>query len=72
MRVLITGAAGGLGAALASTDPVLLRTLIRTPTLPASARLALRLESGMNDVILLPIVVLCMLVLRASGAAPPT
>ena len=56
--------------ALASTDPVLLRTLIRNPALPATARLALRLESGMNDVILLPIVVLCMLALRASGAAP--
>jgi sodium/hydrogen antiporter len=63
-------AAAILGAALASTDPVLLRTLTRNPTLPPSARLALRLESGMNDVILLPIVVLCMLVLRASGAAP--
>ena len=63
-------AAAILGAALASTDPVLLRTLIRNPNLPPSARLALRLESGMNDVILLPIVVLCMLALRASGAAP--
>src|SRR5882724_7018654 len=63
-------AAAILGAALASTDPVLLRTLIRNPALPASARLTLRLESGMNDVILLPIVVLCMLALRASGAAP--
>jgi sodium/hydrogen antiporter len=63
-------AAAILGAALASTDPVLLRTLIRNPVLPASARLALRLESGMNDVILLPIVVLCMLALRGSGAAP--
>ena len=63
-------AAGILGAALASTDPVLLRTLIRNPNLPPSARLGLRLESGMNDVILLPIVVLCMLALRASGAAP--
>jgi len=63
-------AAAILGAALSSTDPVLLRTLMRHPALPPSAKLALRLESGMNDVILLPIVVLCMLLLAAGGAAP--
>jgi NhaP-type Na+/H+ or K+/H+ antiporter len=63
-------AAAILGAALASTDPVLLRTLVRHSALPPSARLGLRLESGMNDVILLPIVVLAMLALRASGPAP--
>src|SRR5262245_16487673 len=59
-----------LGAALASTDPVLLRTLIRHQNVPASAKLALRLESGMNDVILLPIVVLAMLTLGAEAATP--
>jgi NhaP-type Na+/H+ or K+/H+ antiporter len=63
-------AAAILGAALGSTDPVLLRTLFRHPALPPSAKLALRLESGMNDVVLLPIVVLCMLLLRAGTAAP--
>jgi sodium/hydrogen antiporter len=63
-------AAAILGAALASTDPVLLRTLIRHPNLPPSARLALRLESGMNDVVLLPVVVLSMLALRPEGPAP--
>ncbi|MGH7536021.1 MAG: cation:proton antiporter, partial [Gemmatimonadales bacterium] len=36
--------------------------------LPSSARLALRLESGMNDVVLLPIVVLSMLALRPEWA----
>jgi NhaP-type Na+/H+ or K+/H+ antiporter len=60
-------AAAILGAALASTDPVLLRTLIRHPALPPRARLALRLESGMNDVVLLPIVVLSMLALQSGG-----
>jgi NhaP-type Na+/H+ or K+/H+ antiporter len=63
-------AAAILGAALASTDPVLLRTLVRHSALPPSARLGLRLESGMNDVILLPIVVLSVLALRAGGPAP--
>ena len=36
---------------------------LRHPSLPPPPRLALRLESGMNDVILLPIVVLSMLAL---------
>src|SRR6476646_8996139 len=49
-------AAAILGAALASTDPVMLRSLLRRPGLPESVRLALRLESGLNDVVLLPII----------------
>jgi sodium/hydrogen antiporter len=61
-------AASILGAALASTDPVLLRTLTRHPNMPPTARLSLRLESGMNDVILLPIVVLSLLALQSRGA----
>jgi NhaP-type Na+/H+ or K+/H+ antiporter len=58
------GEAAILGAALASTDPVLLRTLIRSRALPTTARVALRLESGMNDVVLLPIVVISILLLH--------
>src|SRR6185437_14539018 len=49
-------AAAILGAALASTDPVMLRSLLRRPGLPEPVRLALRLESGLNDVVLLPII----------------
>jgi NhaP-type Na+/H+ or K+/H+ antiporter len=49
-----------LGAGLASTDPVLLRGLLRRPDIPGGARLALRLESGLNDVVLLPIVIVAM------------
>lgn len=64
-------AAAILGAALASTDPVLLRSLIRSPALPTTPRVALRIETGMNDVVLLPIVVLSMLALRA-GVEPVT
>ena len=61
-----------LGAALASTDPVLLRGVLRSPALPAPARLALRIETGMNDVVLLPIVVLAMLLLRAPSSGVAT
>jgi NhaP-type Na+/H+ or K+/H+ antiporter len=56
-----------IGAALASTDPVLLRNLLRRPSLPTTARMALRLESGMNDVVLLPIVVLAILLVQSGG-----
>ena len=60
-------AAAILGAALASTDPVILRSVLRSRALPTRVRTALRVESGMNDVVLLPIVVLAMLALRDGG-----
>ena len=57
-----------LGAALASTDPVMLRSLIRRSSLPGPVRQALRLEGGINDVVLLPIVVLSILGLTSVDA----
>ncbi|HYM82338.1 MAG TPA: cation:proton antiporter [Candidatus Limnocylindria bacterium] len=57
-----------LGAALASTDAVVLRRLLNARVLPARAQVALRLETGMNDILLLPIVVLAMTVLAGGGA----
>jgi len=56
-------AAAILGAALASTDPVLLRSVLRSKALPEAPRIALRLETGMNDVTLLPIVIIAMLLM---------
>src|SRR6185295_14000328 len=53
-------AAAILGAALASTDPVLLRGLLRRRDIPPTARQALQLESGLNDAVLLPIVVVAI------------
>ena len=58
-----------VGASLASTDPVLLRGLLRRHDIPTPAKLALRMESGMNDIVLLPIVVFSMLFLRGPDAA---
>lgn len=49
-----------LGAALASTDPVLLRGLLQRRDISSEARQALRLESGLNDAVLLPIVVVAI------------
>jgi len=77
--VLIAVAAGGvlglppalaalLGAALASTDPVMVRGLLRGPDLPDDARLALRLESGLNDLVVLPIVLVAMAIQGGPGS----
>ncbi|MGE0133213.1 MAG: cation:proton antiporter [Blastocatellales bacterium] len=49
-----------LGAALASSDPVLLRGLLRRRDIPDDARHGLHLESGLNDVVLLPVVLVAM------------
>jgi NhaP-type Na+/H+ or K+/H+ antiporter len=56
-----------LGAALASSDPVLLRGLLRRRDIPADARHALHLESGLNDVVLLPVVIISMVFLSHSA-----
>jgi NhaP-type Na+/H+ or K+/H+ antiporter len=58
-------AAAIIGCALASTDPVLLRSVLRSRAIPTAPRMALRLESGMNDAVLLPIVVLAMAMLKS-------
>jgi NhaP-type Na+/H+ or K+/H+ antiporter len=57
-----------IGAALASTDPVMLRGLLKRPGIPAPARLALRLESGLNDIVLLPIILVTMAFLSHTDA----
>ncbi|MEX2262896.1 MAG: cation:proton antiporter [Bryobacteraceae bacterium] len=61
---LPVAAAAILGAALASTDPVLLRGLLKRPEISGAARQALRLESGMNDAVLLPVVLVAMAFLQ--------
>src|SRR5688500_2533075 len=61
-------AAAILGAALSSTDPVMMRGLLRLPGVPAAARYPLRIESGLNDVVVLPIVLIGMVFLGAAGA----
>jgi NhaP-type Na+/H+ or K+/H+ antiporter len=65
-------AAAILGAALASTDPVMLRGLLRRPGLPESVRLALRLESGLNDVVLLPVILVAIPFLAHEAFLTPT
>ena len=69
---LPVAAAAILGAALASTDPVMLRGLLRRPGLPEPVRLALRLESGLNDAVLLPVILVAMSFLGHSGLPSQT
>lgn len=57
-----------VGSALASTDPVLLRSLLRQPRLPRNVRNALRIEAGMNDVVLLPVVAIAIVYIAGSSA----
>ncbi|MDQ5825919.1 MAG: cation:proton antiporter [Chloroflexota bacterium] len=61
-----------VGAALASTDPVLLRGFLRRRDIPSTARQALRLESGLNDVVLLPIVLVAMTFLGSADGSGST
>ena len=60
-----------LGAALASTDPVVMRGLLRGGDVPAAARQVLSLESGLNDIAVLPVVLVAMQFLRGPGSEPP-
>ncbi len=55
-----------LGAALASTDPVVLRDIIRNERIPRSVRQALGVEAGMNDIVVLPIVLVLIAVLTVT------
>ncbi|HEU5089391.1 MAG TPA: cation:proton antiporter, partial [Roseiflexaceae bacterium] len=54
-----------LGAILASTDPVVLRDVVRDERIPRSVRRALGIEAGMNDIVVLPIVLILIALLRS-------
>lgn len=69
---LTPAGAAVLGAALASTDPVLLRGFLSRKDIPTSARQALRLESGLNDAVLLPVVLVAMTFIGQSGSHSTT
>ena len=55
-----------LGAILSSTDPVVVRDVLRDERIPRSVRRALGVESGMNDIVVLPIVLILIAVLQAN------
>ncbi len=51
-----------VGAVLSSTDPVVLRDVIRDRRLPRSVRRALGVEAGTNDLVVLPIILVLIAV----------
>ena len=53
------------GAILASTDPVVLRELVRDPRIPRSVRQILKIEAGTNDIIVLPVILVLIAVAQA-------
>src|SRR5687767_6647068 len=59
-----------VGAVLASTDPVVLRDVLRDDRIPRSVRNALSLEGGTNDLIVLPpiLILLAVATHEATGA----
>ncbi|MDP9371357.1 MAG: cation:proton antiporter [Chloroflexota bacterium] len=60
-----------LGAILSSTDPVVLRDVVRDERVPGAVRRVLTLEAGMNDIVVLPIVLVLAAIATAEvgGAA---
>lgn len=54
-----------LGAILASTDPVVLRDVVSNVRIPRPIRQALGVEAGMNDIVVLPVV---LVLIALSGA----
>ncbi len=56
------------GAILASTDPVVLREILRDERIPRPVRQVLKIEAGMNDIVVLPVIlVLIALALGEAG-----
>jgi NhaP-type Na+/H+ or K+/H+ antiporter len=60
-----------LGTILASTDPVVLRDVVREERIPSSVRQALNIEAGTNDIVVLPtlLILIALANSEASGAA---
>lgn len=58
-----------VGAVLASTDPVVLRDVVRDGRIPRSVRRALSVEAGTNDIVVLPIVLILIAALRAEAGS---
>jgi NhaP-type Na+/H+ or K+/H+ antiporter len=54
-----------LGTILASTDPVVLRDVLRDPRIPRSVRRTLSVEAGTNDVVVLPILLVLIAIAQA-------
>lgn len=57
------------GAILASTDPVVLREILRDERIPRSVRQVLRIEAGTNDLIVLPALLILIAVAQQEAGS---
>ena len=57
-----------LGTILASTDPVVLRDVVRNERIPRSVRQALNIEAGTNDIVVLPMLLILIAVANAEAS----
>lgn len=58
-----------LGTILASTDPVVLRDVVREERIPASVRQALNIEAGTNDIVVLPTLLILIALANAEASS---
>jgi NhaP-type Na+/H+ or K+/H+ antiporter len=68
--LLGTGVAASIliGAILSSTDPVVVRDIVRDQRLPGAVRETLKVEAATNDVVVLPIVLVTIAISRARAS----
>jgi NhaP-type Na+/H+ or K+/H+ antiporter len=57
------------GAILASTDPVVLREIVRDQRIPRSVRQVLRIEAGTNDIVVLPVLLVLIAVKQGDATS---
>lgn len=58
-----------LGAILSSTDPVVLRDVVRDTRIPTAIRQALTTEAATNDLVVLPVVLITIAIAKASASS---
>jgi NhaP-type Na+/H+ or K+/H+ antiporter len=68
--LLGTGVAASIliGAILSSTDPVVVRDIVRDQRIPGAVRQTLKIEAATNDVVVLPIVLVTIAITKASAS----
>jgi NhaP-type Na+/H+ or K+/H+ antiporter len=58
-----------IGAILSSTDPVIVRDIVRDKRIPGAVRQSLRTEAATNDVVVLPVVLVTIAVMKAEASS---
>ena len=56
-----------IGAILSSTDPVIVRDIVRDKRIPGAVRQSLKVEAATNDVVVLPVLLVTIAVMKAGA-----